>query len=170
MRRYDFIPLCLIAFSSVYMGISTFSLPILKMIMPKPEIQAIKQIQAIPDYKPEHKPTTTEHYGLSVDTIYRGDTVYFYPSKQRNGRLEVIVRADSLSGSTNAIIHYETSDLGLIWKRSGYDWDGESVMVNGSDPCVMQVDDYMYHEKFRVCVVAAQSTQATRVGFKYVLN
>lgn len=104
------------------------------------------------------------HYGNAVDTLGSRDTVYFYPPKKyQSGEFEMLVVADSLSGSTNGELTVEYSDLGLIWDSM------EDEKINGNKSHLDFRWNYRHIKpKIRVVCTSTTSTQLTRVQFQMV--
>lgn len=154
---------------ATFFVVKDITIPVYKELLSAPVspyvVADFEPLRTTTTFTPAH-PTSTTHYGESIDTIGRGDTVYFYPTHYSENTIEVLVTADSLSGSTGATVFYETSLKGLVWRDRQYGWHRK--YFNGPGMQDFGVTDTKWpSEKWRVKVVAAESTQSTRVSFKY---
>ncbi len=109
------------------------------------------------------------HYGNSIDTLWSNDTIYFYPIKDKeiSGEFRFLMVVDSLSGSTNATIMYETNLMGVVWVPvKGW----AKMVANGSTQQLFSNQDYIEDARIRIKCVSPTASQLTRIQFAYQLR
>jgi len=108
----------------------------------------------------ETTPKETVHNGnILKDTLTSRETIYLYPNipDNKSGQLQIIVMSDSLSGCTNGTVYLDRNRDGIGWYQS------ELLRLNGSTNQQLMAYEEIEHEKVRLRIVGAYSTQATQV-------